>query len=478
MPTGFDPYPLFLLLLGIVAICGLILYARVHAFLALVLAALLIGLLSPKVEIVDEKSVNQIASDFGRTMASIGIVIALATIVGRAMMESGAADRIVRSSLRLFGERGSAFALMVSAFVLAIPVFFDTVFLLMAPLAKSLAQRTGKNFLFYVTAIAAGGAITHSLVPPTPGPLVSAEILDVDVGMTILVGILVSAPLAVGGLAYGAFANQMWPVPLRLAPGVAAPVEKPDHELPPLGISLLPIALPVILIGAYTAFKIVAEEHPEINPEVVINGGVLSVGSVLRFLGNKEMALLIAAIVSMILVAVRRNMTRRELGTFTSQALDEAGMILLITAAGGAFGGMLKLVGVGDSLAALAGAWGVPLMVLAWGLAALLKCAQGSSTVAIITTSSIVAGIVKSETARLGLSVDAYLGYHPVYLVMAIGAGWKICSWMNDSGFWVVCKAGGLTEAEALRSWTITLVVMGLLGLPIVALLAWLVPLV
>jgi GntP family gluconate:H+ symporter len=478
MPPGFDAYPLFLLAVGILTICGLILYVRMHAFLALILAALLIGLLSPRVVLVDGRGVNEIATAFGRTMAGIGIVIALATIVGKAMMDSGAADRIVRASLRLFGERGSALALLVSSYLLGIPVFFDTVFLLMAPLAKSMAQRTGRNYLLYVSAIAAGASITHSLVPPTPGPLVSAELLGVDVGMTILVGMVVAAPLALGGLAYGAVANWLWPTPVRLAPGTQPPPDRPDHELPPLWVSILPIVLPVVLIGAQTAFKQIAGAHPGLDWGTEIEGRRLSVGTVINFLGNKEMALLIAALVSMLIVATRQSMSRKQLGTFTAQALDEAGMILLITAAGGSFGAVLQLVGVGESLSVLARAWGVPILVLAWGLAALLKCAQGSATVAIITATSIVAGIVKSETTRLGVSVEAYLGYHPVYLVMAIGAGSKIASWMNDSGFWVVCKAGGLTEGEALRSWTMVLVVMGLLGLPVTMLCAWLVPLV
>jgi GntP family gluconate:H+ symporter len=153
-------------------------------------------------------------------------------------------------------------------------------------------------------------------------------------------------------------------------------------------------------------------------------------------------------------------------------------MILLITSAGGAFGTILQLVGVGESLGALAKGWGVPTLVLAWALAAMLKAAQGSATVAMITAASIVAASLGKEAMESGESLAAVLGYHPVYLVMAIGCGSKIGSWMNDSGFWVVCKAGGLTEAEALRSWTLVLVTMGVLGLPIIALLAWLFPLV
>jgi GntP family gluconate:H+ symporter len=170
-------------------------------------------------------------------------------------------------------------------------------------------------------------------------------------------------------------------------------------------------------------------------------------------------------------------MTRAELGKFTARALDDAGMILLITCAGGAFGAMLAAAGVGDSLAALAEHWGIAPLVLAWSLAALFKVAQGSATVAMITTAGIVAGVLAARVGP-GQSTADYLGYHPVYLVMAIGCGSKVGSWMNDSGFWVVCKMSGMTESETLKSWTVALVLMGVAGLPLVWILTELLPLV
>ena len=490
----FDPYPLVLLGLGISAILGLILVLRVNAFLALIAAALLVGFLSPRVALETPPGAAQprlallnvpteVTRAFGDMMGRIGLVIALATIIGKALMDSGAADRIVRAFTRLFGQRLAPLALLVSGYVLAVPVFFDTVFLLLVPLAKALALRTGKDYLLYVTAIGAGGAITHSLVPPTPGPVGMAALLHVDLGLTILVGLLVGAPLAGLGYLYAAFANRMWPVPLR--PVGTAPLEelertarRPDHELPPLSVSLLPVLLPVVLITSSTVFRSLAAARPGLDTGFQAGPVGVTPSGLLDFAGNPNMALLLSTVVAMLLVARRRQMSRRELGLFTAAALDEAGMILLVTSAGGAFGAMLNKVGVGQSLEALATQWGVSLLVLAWAVAVLFKVAQGSGTVSMITTAGIVASTIPfDELRQSGRSVADYLGYHPVYLVMAIGCGSKVGSWMNDSGFWVVCKMGGLTEGETLKSWTMTLVVMGVAGLPLVWALTQLLPL-
>ncbi|MGE3803810.1 MAG: GntP family permease [Gemmataceae bacterium] len=505
--TTFDPYPLVLLALGVLTIFVLIIYLRVNAFLALIGAALLVGLLSPRVILVKPKAEpgqtapapkaepqldlvqapTQVAVAFGNLMGSIGLVIALATIIGKALMDSGAADRIVRAFARLFGERYAPFALLTSGFVLSVPVFFDTVFFLLVPLAKALRLRTGKDYLLYVMAIGAGGAVTHSLVPPTPGPVGMAANLDVDLGMTILIGLCVGAPMALCGFAYGAWANARWPVPLRQVGEVTLEeleerAHRPDEELPSLFWSLVPIVLPVLLITSYTFFVSLAKKYPDIDTGFQLGDIWVSTRSVLAFIGDKNIALLLSAIVAMVLVAVRLKMSRRELGDFTAKALDEAGMILLITCAGGSFGAMLKAVGVGESIDYLAREGGVSPLVVAWGIAVLFKIAQGSGTVSMITTSDIVKGIIVGRLSAQGLefnmaNVKELLGYHPVYLLMAIGAGSLVGSWMNDSGYWVVCKMSGFTEGETFKSWTATLIVMGLVGLPLVWILTLILPL-
>lgn len=479
---GIDWYPLALLGIGMGVISVMLLYWKLNAFLALLLSALLVGLLSPRVVfrtdmsqnrvLAPERVAGELARGFGETMGSIGIVIALATIVGRSMTESGSAEKIVRSSLRWFGTERAALALLTAAFLLGMPVFFDTVFLIMAPLVLALGMRQPERYLLYVLAVAAGASITHSLVPPTPGPLTVGVRLNVDLGLAVQMGVLVSAPLALVGFAYGAWINRVKPAPLRLADtskrqSLEQQMQRPDAELPNLFLALLPILLPLVLINVPTCTKVLLGEATETGPW----------RRVVDFVGERNVALLISALVSLWLTARQRRWSRSEMSRFTTAALDEAGMILLVTSAGGAFGRMLQLAGVGETLSMVAERLGVSLLVLAWGLTALFKIAQGSATVAMITTCDIIRGALAQN---LGVNLDQLtadamgrsLGYHPVYLMLAIGCGSKIGSWMNDSGFWVVCRAAYLTEAETLRSWTIGLALMGLAGLPIVWLLA------
>lgn len=530
-------YPLILLGIGIAWIVLLIVRFRINALIALISAALLIGLLSPRVvlqtsemdllemlsrnvsdrvggrdasaakdqlekdrsRLLDSRGDPQedrprvallngprlVAQSFGDIMGRIGLAIAFASIVGRALMESGAADRIVRFFTRLFGERFGGLALLTSGFVLSVPVFFDTVFLLLVPLAKALRIRTGKDYLLYVTAIGAGGAITHSLVPPTPGPIGMADILKVDLGFVILVGIVVGAPLSLIGYAYATWANRRWPTPLRAAnESILTELERrahqPDHLLPSLGASALPIVLPVLFITAATVYEAVIKVRPTWNWSATLNGVVVSLRDVLQFFGQPMFALFLAAVVSMVLVARQTRMDRHQLAAFTTSALDDASMILLITCAGGSFGFMLRAVGLGESLKALVPSQGSGpfFLVLGWAVATLFKIAQGSGTVSMITTAGIIMPIVSSGMTATGQTMPEYLGYHPVYLVMAIGCGSMVGSWMNDSGFWVVCKMGGLTEGETLRSWTATLVVMGVAAVPFLLILSRIWPMV
>jgi GntP family gluconate:H+ symporter len=529
-------YPLFLLVVGITWIIVLIVRWRTNALIALISAALLIGLLSPRVvlqtpemdtletlsrNVADrlgardaQATRNQLQQDlqkvgdlsesntaerprlvllnaprlvahsFGEIMGRIGLAIAFASIVGRALMETGAADRIVRFFVRLFGEKFGGLALLSSGFVLSIPVFFDTVFLLLVPLAKALRVRTGKDYLLYVTAIGAGGAITHSLVPPTPGPIGMADILQVDLGVVITVGVLVGAPLSLVGYAYAAWANRRWPTPLRAAnESVMTELERRAHqrdeELPSLFASVLPIILPVFFITSSTVYDALIKANPAWALDWSSHGVTVTLRDILQFFGQPMFALFVAGLVSMVLVVKHNRLDRHQLAAFAASALDDASMILLITCAGGSFGFMLRAVGLGESLQNLVPASGSGsfFIILSWSVAVLFKIAQGSGTVSMITTAGIIMPIISSGMHAAGRPMPEYLGYHPVYLVMAIGCGSMVGSWMNDSGFWVVCKMGGLTEAETLRSWTATLVIMGVAAVPLILLLSQVLPL-
>ena len=467
--TTFLAHPLAILAVGIVAVVGMIIVLRLNAFIALLAAALLVSVLAPGAPAL---KATRVAEAFGTTCGKIGIVIAMAAVIGRAMMDSGAADRIVRSLLRALGERRAPEALLSASFVLAVPVFFDTVFYLMVPLARSLWRRTRHNYTLYLLMVATGGVITHVLVPPTPGPLAMAENLRVHLGVMILVGALIGLPAAAVGLMVARVINRLMPLEMRPYAGESETTIAPDAHLPSLAVSLAPILLPVALISADTVFSALAKAQaaaPGAKTGVtagqdggagdpvlpVAPSGIQRAAAVTALVGNPNLALLLAAVVAMSVLKRQRRLSLGQLAETVENALMSGGVIILITAAGGAFGAMLKEAGVGDVVkASFEGHWQAGLLMLVAGfvVAALMKTAQGSSTVAMVTTTAML--------AAMGATRDM-LGFHPVYLATAVAGGSLVGSWMNDSGFWVFARMGVLTETEALRSWTILLAIIG-----------------
>ena len=572
-------YPLFILIVGIAIVLGLIIGLRANAFLALIVAAVVVSILAPGP--VGQK-IGRVASAFGGAAASIGIVIALAALIGRLMMESGAADRIVTFFLSLLGQKRGGTALAASGYVLSIPVFFDTVFYLLVPLARSMYRKTGRNYVKYLMAITAGGVVTHTLVPPTPGPLVIADTLNVNLGVMIVVGAIIALPAAVVGLMFSSWVDRKMNIAMRPLDDEEETAPLDDSKLPSLFASLLPIVLPILLVTTSSVLSTVADaEHAaqfkpgditdwpafvtaarsedskpaqrflaslpeparllllssqpldETQKATVISAlnkvlgerdfydyqtfvgtslpGVardllkgnrqkMQLASIERinrllleatfpqvrphvwetpkrkaadageFFGNPNFALLLATVAAMVVYLRQRKPSRARVSHIVESALMSGGVIILITAAGGAFGAMLGQAQIGPAIQGLfggsAGMGHFGLLILAFSMASLLKFAQGSSTVAMITASGMMAAMINPDA----------LGFHPVYLATAIGSGSLVGSWMNDSGFWIYCKMGGLTEAESLRSWTPLLAVCGIASMIFTVILAVLFP--
>lgn len=455
-------FPLVILGLGMVTVIGLIVGLRMNAFIALLIAAILVSLLAPG---ETSEKISRVAVAFGNTAGSIGIVIALAAVIGKAMMDSGAADRIVRGFLSLLGEKRGGVALLSSGYVLGVPVFFDTVFYLLVPLARSMYRRTRKRYLMYLMAIGAGGAITHTMVPPTPGPLVLAETMGIDLGAMIFAGAMVAIPCAIVGLTYAGWLDSRMPVHLMgNEAGVPEPDFAPEPTLPGLIPSLLPIVLPVVLIASGTFVSTFAA-RPGASPVWEQLQGYTAI------FGNSNLALLLSAMVALWLYYDQRRPSRDEMASMVEDALMSGGVIILITAAGGAFGAMLREAQIGPAIEGLfSGGLGtspVMLILLAFAISSLLKTAQGSSTVAMITASAMMMAILADSEP---------LPFHMVYLATAIASGSMVFSWMNDSGFWIYTKMGGLTVVQGLKSWTSLQLVLGLTGLTTTLLLALLFP--
>lgn len=445
--------PIAILVMGVLVVVGLIAVVRLHAFFALMLGAIFTGIVAAAFGPDGQglaAAVNAVMGDFGAIAGRVAFPIAMAAVIGISLMESGAADKIVRRFLAVFGEGKGALALLLSSFLLSAPVFVDTVFMLLLPLARAMSERTGgKNYLLYVLCIGAGGSVSNGLVPPAPGALVVAEMLHLDLGMTILFGMTFGLLPALGALAMARWFNARQTVPVRpLVGGSAAPMastaDLPESALPGLFAAITPVVLPIILMASGSVLALVrAGAEPD--------GWTQATG----FFGNKNIALLVGAVAAVWVCARQRGTTWRDVGATLGRPLEVAGVIILITSAGAAFGATIKNAGVGAAVEGLVGQNSLNFVVLAWLMAAFIRAAQGSATVATITAISIV----------LSIAPVSEFGVHPFYVFAASGLGSKFLPWMNDSGFWVFSRLGGLTPPEMLRSWTILASLVSVLGL-------------
>ncbi len=405
-------HPTLILLIGIVTILAGIVVLRLNAFLALIIAAIVVSLLAPGEAAV---KIARVAEGFGRTAGTVGIVIALAAIIGKAMMDSGAADRIVNGFLALLGEKRGATALCSTGYILSIPVFFDTVFFLLVPLARSMYGRTNRNYLKYLLAIAAGAGATHTLVPPTPGPLAIAGTLGVDLGTMVLVGAVVALPAAAAGLLFAGWVDRRMPVlpPAPAALGVSAAEVAPTAPLPGLIPSLLPILLPVLLISSHT---VVASMTARPGVHVAMWSALEPYTAIS---GNPNLALLVGTGIALWVYARQRRASRADIAEMVETSITSAGVMILIIAASGGFGVALQATGIGSVI----------------------------------------------ERTFVGQAAAA------------IASGSLVGTWMNDSGFWLFSKMGGVTEIETLKSWTPVLGIVGVTAMVTTLALALLVPL-
>jgi GntP family gluconate:H+ symporter len=482
MPVIFSD-PIFILLLGVVVVVGGIIGLKLHPFLALLLAAFTVAFLTPAASIeqfalskgstaaaalqMSKKSIGErIAAEFGNTAAKIGILIAMAAIIGKCMLESGAAERIIRTILKAIGIEKAPVAFLISSFFIGIPVFFDTVIFLMMPLAKAISLRNGKNYLLFVLSIIAGAMMANSLVPPAPGPLFLAGAMQIPIGLMIVSGSLLGILTATSGYLFARWLNRRMEIPVRDSPDAKVSdirmiAEKDDAQLPSLFLSLLPVVMPVLFICADTFMNLSEGASGS-------SGFMQGLSAFIHFFGDKNIALITAGILALLVVVRQKKGTGFDLSSFVQNALVSGGVIVLITCAGGAFGGVIQQTGISAKIALMTRDYQMALIPLSFLIAAVVRTAQGSATVALITASGILAG----------MAANGGLNYNPLYIGLAIGCGAKLVPWMNDPGFWIICKMSNLTEKEALKTYAPMGVVMGVTGLVFILLAAKLFPLI
>jgi GntP family gluconate:H+ symporter len=432
-------------LLAVSALVVLIARLKLHPFIALVSVSLAMGVVAGMPPLA---AVKAFQDGVGNVLGFIAIVVGLGTMLGKMMAESGAATRIAITLIDLFGERRVHWAIMFVAFIVGIPVFFQVGFVLLIPLVFTIARRTGMSLIKIGIPLVAGLSVVHGMLPPHPAAMLAVTAYNADVGRTILYGLLVGLPTA--ALAGPIFA--VW-----VSPRIVLPAENPlarqlEGEsvaaMPGFAISVFTVLIPVILMLLASAADIALDPASTLR-------------ATLHFIGHPIVALLLALLFSFLSLTRTRHFTREEVMKFCNDCLAPTATILLVIGAGGGFNQVLVQSGVGGAIAHLAtGSHASPLL-LAWIVAALIRVATGSATVAMTAAAGIVAPIALATP-----------GSNAELLVLATGAGSLVLSHVNDSGFWLIKEFFNMTVPQTLKTWTVMETIIGVAGLGFTLLLS------
>ncbi|MFF3685383.1 GntP family permease [Streptomyces sp. NPDC002187] len=404
-------------------------------------------------------AVSVIESGMGGILGHVAIIIGLGTMLGAILEVSGGAEVLSSRLLGLFGERRAPLAMGMTGLIFGVPVFFDVGIFVLAPIVYAAAKRSGKSILLYAMPLLAGLSMTHAFLPPHPGPVAAAGLFDVSLGWVILMGIVVGIPAVLAAWGYAAWIGRriFVDVPQDMAEAAEdakaavaaeqAATGRAARESPVSLVTVLTIiGTPLVLILAATFSSIALAPS--------------TLRSVAEFFGNPFVALTIALFMAYYLLGVRRGWSRKSLESVSTQSLKPVGNILLVVGAGGVFGAVLKASGVAQALSDTFNDVGLPVIVLAYLISLVLRVAQGSATVAIVTTAGIVLPLVENA----GHS-QAFLAL----LIMAISAGSIFAPHVNDGGFWIVAKYFGISERDTLKSWTVLESVLSVAGFAVAA---------
>ncbi len=444
---------------GVTLLLTLVIVARLHAFVALLVTSLVVAVVGG---VPLEEVASQIQEQMGGTLGYISVVIGLGAMFGELLRRSGGAARIAERLLATFGDARAPWALTLTGLIVAIPVFFDVALILLIPLAYSLARRSGKSLLYYALPLLAGIAVAHAFIPPTPGPVAVAGLLGADLGWVILLGLVAGIPAAlVGGIWFGRRVADRGhleaPEFARVEVEGGAEGES-ERELGraarkrpsfALAVGLITLPLALILLGTASASLLPAANAAR---------------PLLAFVGHPFTALVVATLLSFWLLGTRMGFSRSEVREMAGKSLEPVGMILLVTGAGGVFGKVLVATGVGTAAAEWMAGSRLPLVVLAFLIATVVRVAQGSATVSMVTAAALVAPIIEVG----GLSQPRIAA-----VVIAIACGATVLSHVNDSGFWLVGRYLGVTEKQTLGIWTVLETVVGLTGFVVVLAISW-----
>ena len=421
-------------IIGLALLLVLIIKFKVHAMLSILIGAIAIGLIAG---MPFEEIVTAVDDGIGNTLKGIALLVGLGSMFGAILEASGGAQTLAVTMVKKFGDEKAAWALGITGLVISIPVFFDAGLIILIPLAFSLAKRTKKSSLFYAIPLLAGLAVGHAFIPPTPGPVLVATMLNVELGWVILVGVCCgSFAMIVAGPVWGAICGKKFYVPVPEQ--IANQVDIDESKLPSFASVVTIIMIPLVLI----ILKSVAGVVP----------ALAGVQPLFNFLGQPFAALLIATLAAMFILGTRHGYSMAELEKILTKSLEPTGLIRLVTACGGVLRYILQYSGLGEIIGNAVAYVNLPIVVVAFLVAALVRICVGSATVAMTMAAGIVAAM--PEIASLS----------PMYLacvVAAVAGGATVCSHFNDSGFWLVRSLIGLDEKTTLKTWTIMETLVG-----------------
>ncbi|MFZ9029692.1 MAG: gluconate:H+ symporter [Robiginitalea sp.] len=427
--------PLLIVIGGIFLLFLLIARFKLNAFIAFIIVSLGVGL----AEGMDiERLVSAIEKGIGNTLGFLLIILGLGAMLGKLVADSGAAQRITSNLVSRFGKKNVQWAVVLTGFIVGIPMFYTVGFVILVPLVFTVAASTRLPLLYVGVPMLASLSVTHGYLPPHPAPTAISEIFQADLGKTLLYGILIAVPaiIVAGPLLSRTFKN----IPASPLAEFVNPRVLKEDEMPGIWVSIVTALLPVLLIGAATLSGLLLPEG-------------LWIARGIAFLGNPVIAMLLSVLVAIYTLGLSRGRTMKEVMTSVGQSVSGITMVLLIIAGAGALKEVLIQSGVSEYIGALLAGSSISPLVLAWGIATVIRVSVGSATVAGLTAAGIVLPLIGNS------------GIAPELMVLAIGSGSLMLSHVNDSGFWLFKEYFNLTVADTLRTWTLMETTVGVMGL-------------
>lgn len=435
---------------AVLALLFLIMKVKLHAFPALVLVSLVTAF-ATKIE--PAEIVPTLIDGFGSTLANVALLVGLGAMIGRLLETSGGAQVLADTLIARFGEKRAPLALGVASLLFGFPIFFDAGLVVMLPIIFSVARRFGGSVLTYAFPAAGAFAVMHAFVPPHPGPVAAGELLGADLGLLLIFGVLIALPTwFLGSYLYGLWAGRRFDLPVPTLLGEVQTVD--ESRRPAFGTVLLVLLLPLVLIFLNTGLNTAATAGAVSKDATWVQ--------LLRLVGQTPVALLITLFVALAVLAGGR--ARADLEKICDDALGPVCAIILVTGAGGMFGGVLRESGIGQALADALASTGLPVILAAFVVSTALRVAQGSATVALTTTAGLMAPTVAASSGLSGIDL--------VLIVIAIACGATVLSHVNDSGFWLVGRFLGMDEKTTLKTWTVMETLLGTIGFAIAAALS------